>query len=306
MPALGNYSADDVRAAVGMPAAVDAVREAFADLAAGHFSQPPRLVFGTDEQAVLVMTAHHAPSGAAVVKTAGVVLDRDPAILATLVWTDDGGQLTAEAGAVTALRTGAAAGVATDLLAAPDATGLALLGAGAQAADQVRAVLAVRKISELSVWNRSAQRVSPLLDVLAAEFPGLRVQVAASAAEAVADADVVCCATSAEDPLFELSALPERVHVNAIGSFRPSMRELPAELLATASTVLVDQFDAAAGAGEIRHALDNGLLERESVLELGDALSAPPEATGRTVFKSVGVAAQDWAVARLLAQHARR
>ncbi|MGW7533020.1 ornithine cyclodeaminase family protein [Amycolatopsis sp. NPDC054798] len=306
MPALGNYSADDVRAAVGMPAAVGAVREAFADLAAGHFSQPPRLVFGTDEQAVLVMTAHHAPSGAAVVKTAGVVLDRDPAILATLVWTDDGGQLTAEAGAVTALRTGAAAGVATDLLAAPDATGLALLGAGAQAADQVRAVLAVRKISELSVWNRSAQRVSPLLDVLAAEFPGLRVQVAASAAEAVADADVVCCATSAEDPLFELSALPERVHVNAIGSFRPSMRELPAELLATASTVLVDQFDAAAGAGEIRHALDNGLLERESVLELGDALSKPPEATGRTVFKSVGVAAQDWAVARLLAQHARR
>ncbi|UJW29779.1 ornithine cyclodeaminase family protein [Saccharothrix sp. AJ9571] len=306
MLALGNYSAADVRAAVGMPAAVDAVREAFADLAAGHFSQPPRLVFGTDEQAVLVMTAHHAPSGAAVVKTAGVVLDRDPAIVATLVWTDDGGQLTAEAGAVTALRTGAVAGVATDLLAAPDATGLALLGAGAQAADQVRAVLAVREIRDLSVWNRSARRMGPLLDTLAAEFPHVRLRVAENAADAVATADVVCCATSSADPLFELSALPERVHVNAIGSFRPSMRELPAELLGTASVVLVDQFAAAGEAGEIRHALDNGLLRRGDVLELGDALSAPPEAKGRTVFKSVGVAAQDWAVARLLAQHARR
>ncbi|MBB1158424.1 MULTISPECIES: ornithine cyclodeaminase family protein [Amycolatopsis] len=305
MPALGNYSAADVRAAVGMPAAVSAVREAFAGLAAGHFSQPPRLVLGTDDQAVMVMTAHHGPSGAAVVKTAGVVLGRDPAILATLVWTDDGGQLTAEAGAVTALRTGAAAGVATDLLAAPDANRLALLGAGAQAADQVRAVLAVRKISELTVWNRTARRVGPLLDELSAEFPGLRVRAAGSAAEAVAGADVVCCATSAEEPLFELSALPERVHVNAIGSFRASMRELPAELLATASTVLVDQFAAAADAGEIRHALDRGLLERSGVLDLGNALAEPPEATGRTVFKSVGVAAQDWAIARLLAQHAR-
>ncbi|MGC7096139.1 ornithine cyclodeaminase family protein [Amycolatopsis lurida] len=306
MPELGNYSAADVRAAVGMPAAVDAVRDAFADLAAGHFSQPPRLVFGTDDQALLVMTAHHAPSGAAVVKTAGVVLDRDPAIVATLVWTDHGGQLTAEAGAVTALRTGAVAGVATDLLAAPDAAALALLGAGAQAADQVRAVLAVREIRELSVWNRSARRVGPLLDTLAAEFPRLRLRVTGNAAEAVTGADVVCCATSSADPLFELSALPERVHVNAIGSFRPSMRELPAELLGTASVVLVEQFEAAAEAGEIRHALDNGLLDRGAVLELGDALSAPPEAKGRTVFKSVGVAAQDWAVARLLAQHARR
>jgi ornithine cyclodeaminase/alanine dehydrogenase-like protein (mu-crystallin family) len=129
----------------------------------------------------------------------------------------------------------------------------------------------------------------------------MSVRVAASAADAVSDAEVMCCATSSETPLFPVDALPERVHVNAIGSYLPSMRELPAELLATAGCVVVDQVDAVlAEAGEVIHAVDTGLVDRASLVELGDALRSPPEASGRTVFKSVGLAVQDWAVARLL------
>jgi ornithine cyclodeaminase len=98
-----------------------------------------------------------------------------------------------------------------------------------------------------------------------------------------------------------VDALPERVHVNAIGSYLPSMRELPAELLATAGCVVVDQVEAVLEeAGEVIHAVETGLVDRASLVELGDALRTPPEVTGRTVFKSVGLAVQDWAVARLL------
>jgi ornithine cyclodeaminase len=83
------------------------------------------------------------------------------------------------------------------------------------------------------------------------------------------------------------------------------MRELPAELLATAGCVVVDQVDAAlAEAGEVIHAVDAGLLDRGKLIELGSALRRPPAVAGRTVFKSVGLAVQDWAIARLLGEAA--
>ena len=235
------------------------------------------------------------------VKTLSVAPGRDPLILGTLVWTTVEGQLIADAVTVTTLRTGAVTGVATDLLAAPDATRLALFGAGAQAADQVRAVMAVRPITELAVFTRNPGRAEALLGRIAAEFPGIACRVAPTAEDAIGDADVVCCATSATTPLFDAAALPERVHVNAVGSFRPSMRELPERLLAGAHRVVVDQGEAALEeAGEIIHALDYGLLTLDDLTELGDALHLPPPRTGRTVFKSVGLAIQDWAIAKLL------
>lgn len=91
--------------------------------------------------------------------------------------------------------------------------------------------------------------------------------------------------------------------MNAIGSYRPSMRELPPELLATAGCVVVDQVAAAmTEAGEVIHAVESGLVDRGSLVELGDALGHPPAVGGRTVFKSVGLAVQDWAVGRLLGE----
>jgi len=293
--------ADDVRRAVPMPAAVDAVREAFLDLAAGRFVVPQRLSFAG--ATTLVMTACHTPSSTTVVKTLNLAPGRTPMILGTLVWNTADGQVVADAVQVTTLRTGAVSGVATDLLAPASASRLALLGTGAQAADQVRAVAAVRPVRSLAVFGRNHLRASALAERLRTEFPEMVVRVAASAADAVADAEVVCCATSSGTPLFDVDDLPERVHVNAIGSYLPSMRELPAELLGSAGCVVVDQVDAAlAEAGEVIHAVDGGLLDRDGLLELGPALRRPPTVEGRTVFKSVGLAVQDWAVARLLGE----
>ncbi|MEV6645953.1 ornithine cyclodeaminase family protein [Amycolatopsis sp. NPDC051371] len=294
-----------VRAAVPMTAAVDAVREAFLDLAAGRFVVPQRLSFGGGT--TLVMSACHTPTSTTVVKTLSLVAGRTPMILGTLVWNTAAGQVVADAIEVTTLRTGAASGVATDLLAPATASRLALLGTGAQAADQVRAVAAVRPVSRLAVFGRDPSRAHGFADRLRAEFPGIVTRVAASAADAVSDAEIVCFATSSSTPLFDVDDLPERVHVNAIGSYLPSMRELPAELLGSAACVVVDQVEAVLEeAGEVIHAVEGGLVERSSLVELGDALGSPPVVSGRTVFKSVGLAVQDWAIARLLGEAGTR
>lgn len=292
--------AGQIRAAVSMAEAIDAVRNGFADLAAGAFEMPARTVLGDGR--FLVMAAHHWPTASAMIKTLSLNFDRRPAIAGTVVWSETGrlDHLVADAAAVTTLRTGAAVGVATDLLAAPDAGRLTLIGAGAQAPDQVRAVHAVRPLRRLTVVDRHPERARALVEELAPELAGAELGTASDAAEAVRDAEIICCATTATRPLFPETALPERVHVNAIGAFRPTMRELPDELLASA-TVVVDELDAVLEeSGEIIHALDAGVIAKADLTELGTALAAPPDHGGRTVFKTVGVAVQDWAIARLL------
>jgi ornithine cyclodeaminase len=291
--------AAEVRERVGMREAVDAVRKAIFDLDTGLFTLPPRLALGDGR--VLVMSAFHSPTATAVVKTISVELDRTPAITGSLVWIGYGDQLVVDAPAVTALRTGAIVGVATDALAAPDACRMALIGAGTQAPDQVRAVGAVRKLSALTVFNPRPERAHAMLAELAPELPGVSLRVAGSVNEAIDGADIVNCATSSRTPLFDLEALPERVHVNAIGSFRPSMRELPDELLGIAHLLVVEQRSAAIEeAGEIIHGLRSGSITESRIMELAAVLHERPEIEGRTVFKSVGIAVQDWAIANLL------
>jgi ornithine cyclodeaminase len=294
------FSADDVRRTVSMPAAIDAVRAAFREVAAGNFVLPARQIFG--DGAILVMSAYHSPTGTAVVKKIGIKLDQLPAIRATVVYTGGGAQIIADGISITTLRTGAVVGVATDLLAPAGATRLALLGTGAQAADQVRAVLAVRQITEVTVTGRNRARAEQLAAALAGEFPAAKFTAGTSVDEGIATADVICCATSSSTPLFELEAVPARVHINAIGAFRPTMRELPRSLLADASLVVVDQREAALEeSGEIIDAVKTDAITEADLVELGHALTTKPETTGRTVFKSVGIGPQDWAIATALA-----
>lgn len=300
--ATTTVTAQQVRSAVSMPEAIDAVRRAFLDLDAGEFEQPARLAMADGR--FLVMAAHHRPTSSAMVKTLSLDFDRDPAIVGTVAWTDTSrvDQVVADAGSVTALRTGALVGVATDLLAPPDAERMVLIGAGAQAADQIRGVLAVRRIRVLVVVDHDPGKAARLLEGMAGELSGVDAKVSASVVDALSEAEVVCCATPATTPLFELAALPARVHVNAIGAFRPTMRELPAELLADASVFVDEKAAVLQESGEIIHALSTGAVSEDDLVEIGGALRhGVPPTTGRTVFKTVGVAVQDWAIARLLA-----
>jgi len=301
MPVI-TLDATQVREAVPMADAVAAVRQAFVDLAAGHFEVPTRTALRDGQ--FLDMPCHHRPSGTAAFKLLSLDFEgRDPAILGSVVWSDLARttQLVVDAVEVTTLRTGAVSGVATDLLAPPGASRLVVVGTGAQAADQVRAVHAVRPLERVTLVGRDAGRAEALAARLATELAGVRVDSTLDLTAALATAEVVCCATTATEPLFALDDLPERVHVNAIGSFRPSMRELPDELLA-GGLVVVDERDAILEeAGEVLHAIGAGVLDIGDTVELGTALTDGVEQTPRTTFKSVGLAVQDWAIARLLA-----
>lgn len=293
--------ADQVRQLAPMPAVVKAVRAAFEAYGRGEFDTPH--YWEAEEGAYVIKAVVHLPTQTMAVKTLTVNPERRPLVRGVVSFLDraNGQEIVADAGAVTSLRTGAIVGVATDLLAKLGAARLVLIGAGAQAADQFRAVAAVRRVSSLTVVDIDHGRAQALLQDLRTDLRGITTSIASSPREAVRDADIVCCATSSREPLFELTDLPDEVHVNAIGSFRPEMRELPSELMATA-TVVVDDLEACRlESGEVVEALRSGRLVEDDITTLSAALSQPPQAASRTVFKTVGIAVEDWAVMAALA-----
>jgi len=195
---------------------------------------------------------------------------------------------------LTALRTGAVAGLATDLLSDPSASTLAMLGAGAMAPDQISAIRAVRPIDTLLIWSRNFTTAT----ALAERMGGTPVR---SANDAVAAANVITTATPAHAPLFDHAALPESVHINAVGAFTPEMAEIPTQTVKDAY-VVVDDYDAASHeAGDLIQAGRVPDIDLTGLLELDS-----PARSGRTLFKSVGIASQDIAAARLALANAER
>jgi ornithine cyclodeaminase len=187
---------------------------------------------------------------------------------------------------ITAIRTGAVAGLATRMLAKEEASTLVNFGAGAMAFDQVEAVKAVRPIERVLVWSRTAEKAISFAESIGAE----PVDDPEAAAE---QADVISCATPATAPLFTESSVRPGTHINAVGAFTPDMAELSPDLLERAYVVVDDREAAAAEAGDLIQA------EREPNTTLRDLLQGINPAIGEdvTVFKSVGIAAQDVAAA---------
>jgi ornithine cyclodeaminase/alanine dehydrogenase-like protein (mu-crystallin family) len=196
---------------------------------------------------------------------------------------------------LTAIRTGAVAGLATRLLARENARTLAMLGAGAMSFDQVEAVRAVRPIDRVLVWSRHLENAENLAKRVGGE-------AIADADEAVRRADIVSCATPATTPLFTEESVQSGTHVNAVGAFTPEMSEVPADLLERAYVVVDDVEAARAEAGDLIQA------DRDPNTTLRDLLAGRAPAVGEdvTVFKSVGVAAQDVAAAGRALSNAER
>jgi ornithine cyclodeaminase len=229
-----------------------------------------------------------------------------PTLHAIIVWID------AETGApialldgstVTAMRTGAASGVATRLLARTDAETLGVIGAGGQVEWQVRAVAAARPIRRVLVHARTEASRQAFAERLTAET-GLDVQPVPDPHDAVAEADVVCCATTSSEPVFDAASIRPGTHVNGIGAFRLGMVEIPPPLFARAALVAVDSREAAsAEAGDVMEAVKRGHLDADDLVEIGsvDATwSASRDDGAITAFKSVGLAIQDVAATELV------
>jgi ornithine cyclodeaminase len=187
---------------------------------------------------------------------------------------------------ITAIRTGAVCGLATRLLAPDRAVTMAMLGAGAMAFDQVEAIKAVRPVERLVIWSRDLAHAADLASRVGGE-------PVAEADRAVSEATVVSCATPARTPLFPADSVQPGSHVNAVGAFTPEMAELPPDLLERAYVVVDDIEAAAVEAGDLIQADRDPNTTLRALLEG----SAPQIGEDVTVFKSVGVAAQDVAAA---------
>jgi ornithine cyclodeaminase/alanine dehydrogenase-like protein (mu-crystallin family) len=209
-----------------------------------------------------------------------------------------------EAEYLTALRTGAASGLATDLLSRKSSKVLAVFGTGKQAETQLEGVLSVRQIEEVLVFGREVSRIDKFCNKF--NRPGLTVHKASSLEE-LRGADIICTATTSAVPLFELGHVKAGAHINGVGSYKPNLQEIPSEVIRE-SLLVVDQRRAALSeAGDIIVPILKGVIQSTHIhAELGEILSGSKR--GRTsdaqitVFKSVGNAIQDLAVAtRVLA-----
>lgn len=303
------FSADEVYKLLPMREVIEAMRRGFVALSTGQATVPVRGVMNVDGNTTLTMPAYIHGSAVSVVKVISVYPGNAaqglPVVLGkVLVLNAATGEALAlvDGGALTALRTGAASGLATDLLALPDAHVLAVLGAGKQARTQVEAVCAVRPIERIRVY--SPRNAAAFADELRQRY-GIDVVVAVNARDALKEAHVVVAATNNATPVVGLADVHAGVHINGVGSFKPEMQEIGADVVQAAKIVVDHRESAWHEAGDLIIPRDAGLIREEDVhAELGEVAAGlrpgRESAEEITFFKSVGNAVQDAAAAERL------
>lgn len=225
---------------------------------------------------------------------------------AVLLFEGEHGSLQAilDASAVTAIRTAAVSGVATRALAREDAGDLAMLGTGVQADTHLEAMLVARSLRRIRAWSRKPENVQAFA-ARAARRHGLKVEVARTAREALVDADLVCTVTSARDPVVQADWIAPGAHINAVGASVATARELDSATV-TRARLFVDRRESAqAEAGDFLVPRAEGKVADGHILgELGEVLlgrhPGRQSAEELTLFKSLGLAVEDLAAARLV------
>ena len=202
---------------------------------------------------------------------------------------------------LTQLRTAAVPGVATELLSRQDSSIGALFGTGGQAAAQLEALMTVRKLEELRIFDMNQEKAAHFVEThqpLADKF-GTKLLKAETSRQAVENADVITTVTTSSVPVFEGAWIKQGAHVNAVGSYTPDKRELPSELVARAGKIFVDNMEAVLEeAGDLLIPMSENLITKEDICgELGEILLG--RIGGRTsddeitLMKTVGFATLD-------------
>ena len=296
-------NSQDIASCFSMQDAVDVQREVFEALGRGQVEQPQRLQLDVNDRGTtLVMPAVvQARETAVAVKVVSVFPANEhlPPILGAVLVLDAGtGEPTAmlDGTSITAMRTAAASAVATDLLARDSSSELAVFGAGTQARSHIRAIRSVRDITGLRIYSRTPARAELLALETCCE--GLNVRVAGSPKDALAGAHIVCTTTTSDESVFDGREIEPGTHVNAVGAYKPTSRELPANLLGKARVFVDSVHEAFEEAGDVLLAIEEGVMNKSDIVgDLGQLLVKNIKGrTGEeeiTVFKSVGMAAQD-------------
>ena len=303
-------SAADVRAALPIPKAVDAMRHAYGQLSADKAIAPPRQHISTDKGVTLIMPAYLPERSEFGIKVVSVYDDNPnldlPRITATVLVLDPvtgAPKAFMDGASLTAIRTGAGGGVAADVLARQDAKTVGLFGAGVQARTQLQAVMAVREITRVNLISRtqaSARQLATEISEWTTDVP--EVNLVTTPRQVIEVADIVICATTSGTPLFDGNALQPGTHITAVGTFVPEKREVDTTTIRRAHRIVVDSREAC-----LEEAGDLIIPNAEIDAEIGEIVNG--DRPGResdaeiTFFKSVGVAVQDAvAASRVLAE----
>ncbi len=304
---------NDVMRVLDMAPCMEVVEEAFVELASGTAVLPPRINLFTGEGLGLYMPAYLKEMGALACKVVtsyvnnpakhklptimGKVLLQDPET-GDVICIMDGGYLTA-------VRTGAASGVATRYLAREDSGQKAgIFGAGAQARTQLQAMTIARDVAKAYVYDVNDEAVGQFITDMASLLQ-LDIIRAASADQVLEEADIICTASSSPTPVFDGGKVREGTHINSVGSHTPKARELDTAIIKR-SKIIADSYDACLNeAGDIMIPIQEGAIDKSHLrAELGEVITGkkPGRADAReiTLFKSNGLAIQDVAAAKLV------
>jgi len=311
-------SEKDIKSVISMKETIQLMKDAFTQISQGKVNIPLRTHLDIDkhEAGVLFMPAYSDEDDLISLKLVTVFKNNTkinfPLIHALVILMDgtNGQPLAVMDGEyLTALRTGATSGLATDLLSRDNASALGIFGAGVQGKTQLVAVCNVRKIDQVFIFDKNPDAAANLVEFCNNEL-NIVTEVGSSRNQ-ILDCDIICTATSSSDPIFSDSEIKEGVHINAIGAYQKDKREIPAETILR-SKLVVDQRSAClTEAGDVIIPIhDKIIMENHIFAELGEIVSG--NKPGRsdqhevTVFKSVGNAAQDLITAGYIIREANK
>lgn len=300
----------EVRQLLPMAECIDVMAEALKALARGDAILPLRPVMWLPERvgAMGLMPSYLADIQAMGLKVISIFLGNhgtefDSHMGAVLLFEAKHGQLLSlmDASEITAIRTAAVSGLATKLLAREETSRLAILGSGVQAKTHLAAMLHVRDIQQVRVWSRDFDHAARFAERASARHH-ITVEAASTAAEAVADADIICTTTSSPTPVLMGEWITAGAHINAVGSSVPSTRELDTAAVVKAR-LFVDRRESTLNeAGDFLMPKQEGVVGDDHIQgEIGEILLGKIE--GRrtpqeiTLFKSLGLAVEDLAAA---------
>ncbi len=310
-------SGTQIRTAITMEEIIEAVQQAFVELSTGTPAMPIRTHISVPkpEGTALFMPSYMKNIAMLGVKTVTLFEDNKtkqlPYIqgMVSLFDGENGAPKAVLDGmTITALRTGAASGVATRLLSREDATNCAIFGAGVQGRTQLEAVCAVRDITHVSVYDP----IAAAAEVFATEMKqklAVDIDRAKNPKEAIADADIICCASVSETPIFKDQDLASGVHINAVGSYKPHVQEVPEKMVLRSHLYVDHRESVLEETGDLLIPIAKGLFTKDHIIaEIGEvAAGAAPGRGSRseiTFFKTVGVALQDLAAATAVLHNA--
>ena len=315
-------TAEEVRQALPMEQAIEAMKEAYASLSDGTAQVPlrTRLPIPDRDALSLFMPAYvNSPDGNALAVKIVSLFPTNPSRglayiqAAVLAFDPETGQALAllEGGSLTAIRTGAASGAAIDLLARPESQVIAVFGAGAQGRTQLEAACTARTIEIAFIFDEDRDKAHVFAKEVRARGFAKEIRVASNPKEAVENADIICTATTSLQPVFEDQHIKPGTHISGVGSYTPEMQENPPGTLQRARIYVDSRLASLEEAGDLIQPIRAGLFDESHICgELGELISG--KVAGRqspeeiTYFKSVGIAVQDAMAARVALKNARQ